>query len=431
MTLRQPSRVLGIDFGTSNSATALVSDDGQLHVIALEDKNTSMPTALFFSQEDGGIAYGSTALAAYLKAAQDQVGGGRLMRSIKSLLGSKLMEEQTVINGQLMSFFDIVVLFFKELKARSERYLGHEVSNAMLGRPVHFVDDHPDRDMLAQATLKRAALAAGFKSVAFELEPIAAAFDFERRVERETTALVVDIGGGTSDFTVIQLSPGRQKNIDRSNDIWATTGTHLGGTDFDRLLNLGCVMPHLGLGHASPTGREVPSGVFFDLSTWHLIHHAYARKNLHHAAELRFSYSDQALHQRLMHVLKERLGHQILAQVEAAKIACSMSANAAVIDLACIEDHLNAILAPDHMDLLLKNQVSAVVQCAQQCVAQSTQASGTQRLDVVYLTGGSSALAPLVDALRVAFPAANMVKGDRFGGVAAGLAWAGFVAGNG
>ena len=426
MTARHPG-VLGIDFGTSNSAAALVTPDGQLHVIPLDGDSASMPTALFFSAEDSHIYYGSAALQTYLKAAQDQVVGGRLMRSIKSLLGSRLMDEQTVVNGQLMSFFDIVVLFFKELKARSEAHLGHAVHSAMLGRPVHFVDDNPERDALAQATLERAALAAGFESVAFQMEPIAAAFDFERRVTQDTTVLVVDIGGGTSDFTVIEVGPHRQHQADRTTDLRATTGTHLGGTDFDRLLNLGCVMPFMGMGHTGPNGREVPSSVFFDLSTWHLIHHAYSRKSLHNAAELWRLYTDRSLHERLLLVLKERLGHQILAQVEAAKIACSVSAATADIDLDCIEPQLGATLSPEHMRTLLQSQLAAIVQCAQQCVAQAKATS----IDVVYLTGGSSALAPLVTALQTAFPGATMVKGDRFGGVAAGLAWAGFVAAQG
>ncbi len=423
MTARHPG-VLGIDFGTSNSAAALVAPNGQLNVIPLDGDSASMPTALFFSAEDSHIYYGSAALQTYLKAAQDQVVGGRLMRSIKSLLGSRLMEEQTVVNGQLMSFFDIVVLFFKELKARSEAHLGHAVHSAMLGRPVHFVDDNPERDALAQATLERAALAAGFESVAFQMEPIAAAFDFERRVTQDTTVLVVDIGGGTSDFTVIEVGPNRQHQADRSADLRATTGTHLGGTDFDRLLNLGCVMPFMGMGHTGPNGREVPSSVFFDLSTWHLIHHAYSRKSLHNAAELWRLYSDRRLHERLLLVLKERLGHQILAQVEAAKIACSVSSATADIDLDCLEAKLGATLSPEHMQTLLQSQVSAIVQCARECVTQAK----AQTIDVVYLTGGSSALAPLVTALQTAFPGATMVKGDRFGGVAAGLAWAGFVA---
>lgn len=416
--------MLGIDFGTSNSAAALVDEGGRLHVIALEQHNSSMPTVLFFPPEQGRIEYGTPALQSYLAAAQEQAVGGRMLRSIKSLLGSKLMDEQTLVNGQRMSFFDIVVLFFKEIKARSERQLGYEVSRAMLGRPVHFVDDNPQRDALAQATLERAALAAGFEAVQFQLEPIAAAFDFERRIEQETTALIVDIGGGTSDFTVIRLGPERRQQIGRASDVLATTGVHLGGTDFDRLLNLGCVMPLLGLGHSGPNGREVPNGVFFDLSTWHLIHHAYTRKSLHQASELRRSYTDPALHQRLLHVLKARQGHQILGLVEAAKIACSMSGADTDIDLACIENNLNAGLSPQQMRQLLQQETSAIVQCALQCV----QKSGLAAVDVVYLTGGSSALAPLVQALQSALPGTAMVQGERFGGVAAGLAWAGFVA---
>lgn len=420
----QTTSVLGIDFGTSNSAAALVREDGQLCVMALEAHNPSIPTALYFGADSGGVEYGSAALQSYLKAAQEPGAGGRLMRSIKSLLGSKLMEEKTLVNGQLLSFFDIVVLFLKELKTRAQQQLGYPLSHAMLGRPVHFVDDNPERDALAQATLEQAARAAGFASVEFQLEPIAAAFDFERRIERDTTALVVDIGGGTSDFTVIRLGPARQKMADRAGDVLATTGVHLGGTDFDRLLNLGCVMPLLGLGHLGPSGREVPNRVFFDLSTWHLIHHAYSRKSLHHAAELWRSYADLARHQRLLQVLHERLGHQILADMEAAKIACSSFDADAELDLACIEQGLRARLSPDILRQLLQPQISAIVQCARQCV----QAAQLATVDVVYLTGGSSALQPLVAALQRELPGTAMIKGDRFGGVAAGLAWAGFVA---
>ena len=146
--------MLGIDFGTSNSAVALVGDDGVLQGIPLEAGRPSMPTALFFSNETGQVFYGSAAMQAYLSGTD-----GRLMRSIKSLLGSSLMDEQTLVNGQLVSLFEVVVLFFKELKRRAEQHLGHAVSAAMLGRPVHFVDDDLARDDLAQATLGRAALA--------------------------------------------------------------------------------------------------------------------------------------------------------------------------------------------------------------------------------------------------------------------------------
>jgi hypothetical chaperone protein len=145
----------------------------------------------------------------------------------------------------------------------------------LLGRPVHFVDDSPERDRQAQEALQQAALSAGFQDVAFELEPIAAAFDYERRLDREAVVLVVDVGGGTSDFTVVRLGPQRMAKADRTADILATTGVHIGGTDFDRKLNLSQVMPLLGLGHTGPQGRPVPSPVFMELATWHLINFQY------------------------------------------------------------------------------------------------------------------------------------------------------------
>lgn len=417
--------VLGIDFGTSNSAAALVDAQGRLHTIALEGARTSMPTALYFSSEDGHLSFGTNAMQDYLGAVQEGHGAGRLMRAIKSLLGSALMNEQTVVNGQAMGFFEVVVLFFREIKRRAEVQLGYPVHAAMLGRPVHFVDDNPERDALAQATLLRAAQAAGFERVAFEMEPIAAAFDFERRLSVATQVLVADIGGGTSDFTVIQLRPGQPTTHDRSGDILATSGIHLGGTDFDRLLNLGCVMPLLGYGQRTPSGRELPNRVFYELATWHLVHHASSRKSLAETRELWRDYTDLAQHRRLLQVLTDRLGHQLLAEVEAAKIACSETHSGQPIDLMCLHLPSNtptaaAELSPAALQDLLRTQLTAITHCARQCVADA----GLRQPEVLYLTGGSSALAPLVDELQAAFPAARLVHGDRFGGVASGLAWA-------
>ena len=408
---------LGIDFGTSNSAAALIGLDGQMHTMALDGARSEMPTALFFASETHTVLYGSEAMQAYLNGTE-----GRLLRSLKSLLGSQLMDEYTAVNGQSIRFFDIVVLFFKELKHRCEAQTGQPLTRAMLGRPVHFVDDNPERDTLAQETLGRAAREAGFTDIAFQLEPIAAALDYEQRVDKETTALVVDIGGGTSDFTVIRLNPARSQISDRTTDILATTGVHIGGTDFDRLLDLSTVMPLLGYRHIGTGGRPVPNSVFFDLTTWHLIHQAYTRKAMHFAKELWTDYADQTLHARLMDALEGQHGHRMLAGVEAAKIACSISGNDALVDLDFLghgpSEHLGATVTVLGMADALQQALSQVVQCAQLCV----QRSGLPTVDAVYLTGGSSALRPLMQALRTAMPHATVVEGNRFGGVAAGLA---------
>lgn len=410
---------LGIDFGTSNSAAALIDPNGQLQVVPLDGQRAEMPTALFFASETHTVCFGTEAMQAYLSGTE-----GRLLRSLKSLLGSPLMDEYTAVNHQSMLFFDIVVLFFKELKRRCEAHVGQPIERAMLGRPVHFVDDNPERDALAQATLGRAATQAGFSQIAFALEPIAAALDYEQRVTAETTALVVDIGGGTSDFTVIRLNPQRSQQSDRSRDILATTGVHIGGTDFDRLLDLSTVMPLLGYKHLGTGGRPVPNSVFFDLSSWHLIHQAYTRKSMHFARELWTDFVDQSLHARLLDVLENQHGHRILASVEAAKIACSVSNESTQVALDFWDQRLAPTLTTSAMAQTLAQTVGQVVNCAQRCV----QSAGVESVDAVYLTGGSSALRPLTDALQAAMPSATLVQGNRFGGVAAGLAWAGQVA---
>jgi hypothetical chaperone protein len=245
----------------------------------------------------------------------------------------------------------------------------------MLGRPVHFVDDDPQRDRLAQDTLGRAAMDAGFSNVAYQLEPIAAALDYEQRVRGETTALVVDIGGGTSDFTVICLNPSRSGLRDRTTDVLASTGVHIGGTDFDRLLDLAVVMPLLGYKHIGTGGRPVPNSVYFDLSTWHLIHQSYGRKALHFAKELWTDFADQTLHRRLMRALEEQQGHRILSVVEAAKIACSLSGQRSDVDVDFLGTPLPADQQPridtSTMAAALQQAVGQVVLCAQQCVALS------------------------------------------------------------
>lgn len=406
---------LGIDFGTSNSAMAASRAGGPVQPVALEGTAHTMPTALFFNAEEHCTHYGRDAVTQYLAGTE-----GRLMRSLKSLLGSALLQDKTAVHGRLVSYQDIISLFLQHLAAQARAALGGMPARVRLGRPVHFVDDDPARDQQAEDALRQAALDAGFAEVSFLPEPIAAALDYERRVQRETLALVVDIGGGTSDFTVVRLGPGRGAQPERGGDILATTGVHVGGTDFDRRLNLALVMPLLGLHHGGSTGRAVPSGVFFDLATWHLIQWRYAPQALREAQALRGDYADPRLHARLMTVLEQRLGHRVADAVERGKIAASTTDSTAPLALDWIAPGLAASVTPAGLAQHLADPLAQVVACAQECVHRA--GLGTQRLDALYLTGGSSALRPLRQALARAFPHTPQVEGDLFGGVAAGLA---------
>ena len=414
---RRSEPALGIDFGTSNSAVSFIGPDGLARLVPLEGSATTMPTAVFFNAEDHAAYFGREAVTLYLAGVE-----GRLMRSLKSLLGSSLLEEETAVGHGTLSFRAIITRFLHELRARAARHLGSEPRRVVLGRPVHFVDDDPQRDARAQQALAEAAAEAGFTQVSFELEPIAAALDYERRIEREARVLIVAIGGGTSDFTVARLGPQRRERADRREDILATTGVHIGGTDYDQKLNLRRVMPLLGFGHVGPSGREVPSPTFIDLASWHLIHRMYTPKVVRHVRELRVNYTDTRLHDRLVTVLEQRLGHLLASEVEQAKIRSSVAGETAAIDLAAVETGLAAAFGPADMARDLAPLLEQVVDCAADCTQRAGLAPDGP--DAIYLTGGSSALRPFQALLQQRFQCTVMLEGDLFGGVASGLAYA-------
>ena len=211
---------------------------------------------------------------------------GRFMRALKSILGTSLMNETTLVGRERKSFQDLIGRFLRHMRERLES-AGVQADKVVLGRPVHFIDDDPAADATAEAQLAAAARAEGFAHVEFQYEPVAAALYRESMLDAEELALIVDIGGGTSDFSVVRLSPERARAHDRSSDILASTGVHVGGTDFDRLLSIRHVMPHFGLGSLYADGkRSLPVWYFNDMATWHRINLLYTPKVLRDIRDL-------------------------------------------------------------------------------------------------------------------------------------------------
>src|SRR5262245_5060412 len=288
------SCVAAIDFGTSNSAVCL-ADEGHTFLVPLEHGRETIPTAVFYNAEQQVTVFGRQALQQYEQGAE-----GRLMRSLKSLLGSDLLSETTLVNGRNVPYRHVIAEFLGHLKNVAESHASCRLSRLVLGRPVHFVDDDPERDRLAEATLAEIAREVGFAEVSFQYEPIAAAFDFETALDSEEVALVVDIGGGTSDFSLVRLGPSRRARSDRSDDLLASSGIHLAGGDFDQRLSLATVMGELGYESPGKDGRPVPSALFFELATWHKINFLYTFRELARADDLKYFMDDARLHARLM-----------------------------------------------------------------------------------------------------------------------------------
>jgi hypothetical chaperone protein len=403
----------GLDFGTSNSGVALVTPQG-VRLADVEDGDTSIPSAIFFPAEAADHAlYGRTAMREYLDGTH-----GRLMRSLKSLLGSRLVHERTAVGDRSLAFTDVLTLYLRMLRERAQRDGGEALSAVVLGRPVRFVDDDAERDADAQATLAACARAAGFRDIEFQLEPIAAAFDYESRLSREEAVLVVDVGGGTADFTVIRVGPDRRERVDRAADVLANDGIHIAGTDFDTRLHLAWVMPALGYGSTSKKGLAMPSPLFFDLSTWHRINLLYGAATREALRELHEFFVDAKMYARLRKVVHDALGHELLARTESAKIALSNAAHAA-IDLSHVEPGLAVDGARDEMKTLLAALLARLVTMG----TDTVRAAGLvpDAVSTVYFTGGSSGMTALREAFAPAFPGSRVAVGDLFGSVVSGL----------
>lgn len=402
----------GLDFGTSNTTLGTIIDDVPV-LAALEAGHTAVPSAIFYAV-DGGVLIGRRAIDAYVDGAP-----GRLMRSLKSALGSALIDETTMVGRQRTSFRDVIAYYLGVVKARAEQATGRPLRYLVHGRPVHFVDNAPDADRKAEATLRGIAREIGFEEVTFQFEPIAAALDYEREVHREEIALIADIGGGTSDFSIVRLSPERHLKADREADILANDGVRIGGTDFDRQISLGAVMPLLGF--RSPmkrAGLDVPSGYFHDLATWSRINRMYDQKVLAELRQVRHQAQRPELLDRLLRVLDEQRGHTLAMEVEQAKIALS-TAKQAAIPLQWIEPGLAVAIGRPELVGHTRNLAARVAARIGICLQQARLQAGD--IDAVFLTGGSARLAHLRKAMTGLLPAARIVEGDSFGAVGKGL----------
>ena len=436
--------ICGLDFGTSNSTVGVIKNDNNVMVPLERDSaghwQTTLPSALFFDFESDQIEFGRHAIRQYTTGC-----AGRLMRSMKNLLGSSYMSDKTQVKNRFYTYDEIVGFFVETLKKQAEEFLGSEspgLASVVIGRPVYFNDDDPALDKAAENHLADIARLAGFSEVSFQYEPIAAALDYEQQVTSEELALIIDIGGGTSDFTLIRLSPQRHMQTDRRDDFLGNHGIHLGGTDFDRRLSMKSVMPQFGLGERMkdrPT-LAMPSNYYFELATWHRIHLLYERSVLMELDNFRQQLQNRAPLEKLIQLLKRHKGHHLAALVEQAKIDLSTSAETTVELNQLFHDDSNNQRSNQTSSQTSNKPASETASCrlSQEQLQQSLQTdidnifealnvtlkqaglTHTQ-IDTVFTTGGSTALPVVKACITDAFPQAQLVGGDLYNSVGSGL----------
>jgi hypothetical chaperone protein len=404
--------ICGLDFGTSNTTLGTIEGDAPI-LVTLEAGQTTIPSAIFY-EVDGAVLIGRRAVEAYVDGTP-----GRLMRSLKSVLGTSLIDETTRLGRERTSFRDVIAYYLGAVKRRAEQATGLELRDVVHGRPVHFVDNAPDADRKAEETLRQIAREIGFDDVTFQFEPIAAALDYERQIASEEVALIADIGGGTSDFSIVRLGPERHGKADRSADILANDGVRIGGTDFDRQLSLGVVMPLFGFGSPMKrAGLDVPSSYFHDLATWSSINRMYEPRVIADIRQVRQEASEPALLDRLVRAVAEQRGHTLAMEVEEAKIELSEKQRAD-IPLEWVEPGLNAAISRTDLVSHTRRLSERIADRIKNCLAQARLTAGD--IDAVFLTGGSVQLGHVRKAIQNAVPDARIVEGDTFGAVGKGL----------
>ncbi|MCY1128080.1 Hsp70 family protein [Frigidibacter sp. RF13] len=401
---------IGVDFGTSNSAAAVLSG-GRAVMIPLEAGRETLPTAVFLDYAARATLIGSAAVGAMIEGRD-----GRFMRALKSILGTPLARERRQFLNRRLTLLDIVAEFLTEVRARAEATLGRPVDRVVAGRPVRFHSADPVRNAKAAEDLAECYAMAGFREVRFLAEPEAAA---RATGVGSGLGLIVDIGGGTSDFTLFEPA-------ERGIRVIASHGIRLGGTDFDRMLSLARVMPLLGMGgqlrnELGPGLHVVPQALFHELASWEKIAFLYSPATLR---EVRL-WARQAVEPRrlgrLVSVIEDEMGHDVAFAVEAAKLAANDHGSGAV-DLSMVETGLRPVLAAADLAEVLAPPAWQIGLA----IGETLGTAGVSPQDVarVIFVGGSSLLGAVDRQVRALFPAAAFERSDVFTAVVRGLALA-------
>ncbi|MBY6138562.1 Hsp70 family protein [Leisingera daeponensis] len=403
---------LGIDFGTSNSAAG-IAVAGRPWLVEMEPGEQTLPTAVFFEEGARSMRIGRSATRALINGDE-----GRFMRALKSLLGTPLLQEERRLGGERISFATLIARFLAEMKHRAEAATRMEFTHALSGRPVRFHSRDEDRNAQAERDLRACYLEAGFQDVLFMHEPEAA---LRAAAPAPGTGLIVDIGGGTSDFTAFEQDAGGATRI------LASHGVRLGGTDFDRQLSIRHVMPLLGRGsqirNAFGGGAlPAPNRLFNDLATWQMIPFLYAPDSRRAAQDLAANAVEPEKLARLVSVLEDELGHELAFAVEHGKIRANAGDGTALIDLKLLQRGLSVPLDAAAMTQTLAEQTAAIGACAAETLAQAGLAA--EKVDRIVLVGGSSLLASVQAEMRALCPNARLETENAMTAVAGGLALA-------
>ena len=411
----------GIDFGTSNSAISIFDTEQNILVDTI-----TVASLLYFSntQQPGEplkYAVGKDAVTQYIEEGMK----GRFMKSVKRILPRESFTE-TKVYSHKMTAPELVALILKELKEKADARIGYNCTKAVVGRPVFFDDDDEGKDALAQKRLLKAVQLAGFTDVRFQYEPIAAAYAYEKSISKKEKVLVADLGGGTTDFTFIELDPNSKKSADRRKDIFATGGIYIGGDSFDSSFMFEKVTPHFGRGlkYQSMPGKflDLPMSLFTNICSWEKMNFFNSWKMHREISGFYVSTNHSHRIKSLMTLVEHNLGYQLFQKVEETKIALSDTERTTFAFSKQGIDIQEDVTLPEY-NSIIKKDIAKIEKYLDTFLADKQ--INPDRVDTLFLTGGTSLVKAIQDMFRRKFPNSKLDSGDNFISVAKGMAYSG------
>jgi len=402
--------MVGLDFGTSNSAVALPSGE----VLRIAHASPLFRSVLFFPEEGREIFAGAPAIEEYLARSL-----GRFIQSVKSWLPSATFQS-TMIRGKPFRLEDLVAILLRRIREAAEAQTGQAIERVVLGRPARFSAD-AEADARAETRLLAAARLAGFTEVRLLIEPIAAALTYEATLSRDELVLVADFGAGTSDLTLMKVGPTRRGRADRRGDVIASGGVSIGGDRFDAAIMRGPLLPRFGAGSTYEVmGKrmEMPMAILGKLCAWHEMSFIKERATMLLLDQMLHT-SDRAVAiEALVDLVEENLGFRLFRAIEAAKIELSSATHTRVrFDEARVQ--LDEPITRAEFDRLSAPLLSGLDEAVTEVLGRA--AIEERAIDAVFLTGGSSQIPSVRALFERRFGDSRLRSADAFASVAEGL----------
>src|SRR6202789_3928233 len=420
---------VGIDFGTTNSSMALVTEDARVELVrfrAREGETFSSRSVLYLEKvrEASGVRRvhswtGPAAIEHYLDAEEK----GRLIQSLKSYLPSRSLTG-TGIFGRQYTFEDLVGRILSDLREQAERQFGRPIRHAMVGRPVRFVGAETEEDdAYAVGRLRAAFTRAGFESVELELEPVAAAYAYQSTLDHDELILIGDFVGGTSDFSLLRVGPGVRRRGRTPEDVLGNSGVRLAGDSFDARIVRKLVSPALGSDSYARSMSKilpaVPAWIYANLERWHYL--SFLRT--HEVTEILRSARLRALEpekiKALSSLIEEDLGYQLHRAVQLVKFELSHAESA---EFHFRDGSMELQIPVTRVEF--EGWIAEELRTIEGSVDSLLESSGVSAGDIdrVFLTGGSSFVPAVRQIFVKRFGEERIRSGNEFTSVAHGLA---------